>query len=176
MQESFWDFLKKKTEEMPFIIVCFGMFLTFIGVIETITIFEQTFSAKNELRFIIISIGFTFTIVGIVLDVKANSRKQEFQKQKEELDDAKEKLKLQEQKYEKILAAIKDDVQVKNIQKIENKLPPLYTFHGLDEEPRVDTILQNFEIDRAGGSNRNAVYYMWTDTFKKEYNQPFNRA
>lgn len=72
MQESILDILKKKAEEMSFIIFCFGAFLTFIGVIETVTIFEQTFSAKNELRFIIISIGFIFTVVGIVLDSKSN--------------------------------------------------------------------------------------------------------
>lgn len=47
------------------------------------------------------------------------------------------------------------------------KMPPLYTFHGLEENLRSDAVFQDFVIDRSGGTNRNAVYYMWTDTFKQ---------
>jgi len=46
-------------------------------------------------------------------------------------------------------------------------IPPLYTFHGLKPELRCQPVFQNFRIDRSGETNRNAVYYMWADTYVK---------
>lgn len=40
---------------------------------------------------------------------------------------------------------------------------PLYTFHGLKPKLRSHAVFQDFKIDKAGGVNRNAVYYMWAD-------------
>jgi len=48
---------------------------------------------------------------------------------------------------------------------ITNDVPPFYIFHGLEKELRSDAVFQNFEIERVGGTNRNAVYYMWADTY-----------
>lgn len=151
MPESFWDILKKKVEEMSFIVFLFGAILVLTGTAENIKIFGQDFATKNEFRLIVTSMGFVFVAIGIILAVvkeKFNGREKE-------------------QEYAKELEILRAEARVKDTQKTKNNFPPLHTFHGLKPELRCQPVFQNFRIDRSGQTNRNAVYYMWADTYVK---------
>lgn len=51
------------------------------------------------------------------------------------------------------------------IDKNGKLFPMLYSFYGLRSDLSSFKIFQDFKIDRSKGTNRNAVYYMWADSY-----------
>lgn len=177
MTEKIIDFFSRKMEEESFVtifLLLFGAFLISTGTTDNITILGNKIIIKDEFRIIILLMGFLFIVTGIISAFIRVKARQKIAGLDNELSNIQEKLRIQERIISDLQGVKEKLLQTEgSLQILKDKLkdkcdiPPLHTFHGLKPKLRCQPVFQNFRIDRSGETNRNAVYYMWADTYVK---------